>query len=80
MHLGLLEVLDGAEISVARQELDSAVGAVKCGVDEVNGVLMRLDCILDALWLFGRLLWLLRLWLLRYCRFCHSFRLRFWLR
>ena len=55
MHLGLLEVLDRAEVSSARQELCSAIGAVDCGVNEVNGVLMRLDAVLDALWL----LWLL---------------------
>lgn len=56
MHIGLLEVLDRAEISGACQELYGAVSAMKCGVDEVNGVLMRLDCVLDALGLFGRLL------------------------
>ena len=55
VHLGLLEVLDGAEVSVARQELDGAVGAVQRGVDEVNGVLMRLDCVLEPLGRFERL-------------------------
>lgn len=62
MHLGLLEVLDGAEVSGASQKLDCAVGAVDCGVDEVNGVLMRFDCVLDALGLFGRLLCGLCFW------------------
>ena len=53
MHLGLLEVLDAAEVSVAGQELDGAISAMDCGVDEVNGVLMRFDCVIDALGLFG---------------------------
>ena len=62
MNLGLLEVLDGCEVAGARQELDRAIGAMDCGVNEVNGVLMRLDCVLDTLRLFGLL-----------CRLCFRF-------
>ena len=54
VHLGLLEVLDRAEISVAGQELDGAVSAMDCGVDEVDGVLVCFDCVLEPL----RWLWL----------------------
>ena len=63
MNLGLLEVLDGCEVSIARHELDRAIGAMDCGVNEVDGVLVCFDCVLEPLWMFG--------WLL--CRLCFRF-------